>query len=189
MNTIRRLRAPSAGPDRAIPHQSRIRALTVKLARVLAVLALVLVPLLAPGGPIASAGGFDCKDVPLPRVPELGHGCRVRFLEQRPRTETGRHRLRNLRMGRIALVHLRPRLRQRPGPRTRRSRGHHPGQHIPRNRQGIRCCSVLARRPDKDRSSCRRGRNRPSDGAVRPDRRLNLQRNARRLRNVAGCGH
>ena len=50
MNTIRRLRAPSAGPDRAIPHQSRIRALTVKLARVLAVLALVLVPLLAPGG-------------------------------------------------------------------------------------------------------------------------------------------
>ena len=69
MNTIRRLRAPSAGPDRAIPHQSRIRALTVKLARVLAVLALVLVPLLAPGGPIASAGGFDCKDVPSPEFP------------------------------------------------------------------------------------------------------------------------
>ena len=91
-------------------------------------------------------------------------------------------------MGRVALVHLRPRLRQRPGPRTGRSRGHHPGQHVPRDRQGIRCCRVLARRPDEDRSSCRRGRDCPGDGAVRSDRRLDLQRDARCLRNVAGCG-
>lgn len=69
MNTRGGLRAPSAELDEAIPHRSRVRALTVNLARVLAVLALALVPLVAPGGPIASAGGFDCKDVPSPEFP------------------------------------------------------------------------------------------------------------------------
>ena len=69
MNTIRRLNPPFTELNEVIPHRSRLRALTVKLARVLAVLALVLVPLLAPGGPIASAGGFDCKDVPSPEFP------------------------------------------------------------------------------------------------------------------------
>ncbi|MCZ4547856.1 MULTISPECIES: hypothetical protein [Rhodococcus] len=69
MNTIRRLKPPSTELNEVIPHRSRVRALTVNLARVLAVLALVLVPLVAPGGPIASAGGFDCKDVPSPEFP------------------------------------------------------------------------------------------------------------------------
>lgn len=69
MNTRGGLRAPSTELDEAISRRSRVRALTVNLARVLTVLALALVPLVAPAGPIASAGGFDCKDVPSPEFP------------------------------------------------------------------------------------------------------------------------
>ncbi|MDI9915396.1 hypothetical protein [Rhodococcus sp. IEGM 1379] len=48
--------------------RGRGNGLGVRLGRILAVLALVLLPLIG-GGAIASAGGFDCKDVPSPEYP------------------------------------------------------------------------------------------------------------------------
>ncbi|WP_225730963.1 MULTISPECIES: hypothetical protein [unclassified Nocardia] len=67
MNAIRRT------PTR----DARRHGLLGRLARVIAVAALIVFGQLGPGSPIAAAGGFDCKDVPMPEYPKAAFPAKL----------------------------------------------------------------------------------------------------------------
>ncbi|WP_397495603.1 hypothetical protein [Rhodococcus sp. KBS0724] len=68
MITLERRPTPTIGATQAQPSRGRSHRLGGHVGRILAVLALGLLPLIGGGG-TASAGGFDCKDVPTPEYP------------------------------------------------------------------------------------------------------------------------
>ncbi|MBC7299804.1 MFS transporter [Nocardia salmonicida] len=58
------------GRDISAGQSSRVGAVAGQLARVLAVLALVMFGHIGPGSPTAAAVGFDCKEIPAPELPK-----------------------------------------------------------------------------------------------------------------------
>jgi len=62
---------PRAARIRRSPSPRRFGRRTGLVGRVLVVLMLAAISLIGLGGGVASAGGFDCKDVPSPEFPNL----------------------------------------------------------------------------------------------------------------------
>ncbi|MEU6562553.1 hypothetical protein [Nocardia nova] len=55
----------------------RAAGLIGRLVRIAAVLALVMLGQVGPGGPTAAASGFECKDVPVPEFPKAAFPARI----------------------------------------------------------------------------------------------------------------